>query len=458
MNGKRETPSFGSLAWPVMASTALTAGFGLIDMGFISRIGTDAVAAVAAASSILRITMGAGEGIRTAVLALTARFFGRGDRSGISRAGSWGLVLALLAGTFIFVLLLLFRYPLMGFFEGSDTFRSGGAEYLVYTGLGSVFMFLYLAAGAVFHGCGNTKIPLLVIGTANAVNVIMDPLLIFGFGPFPEMGIAGAGLATLLGNGAGAFLAVLLLTKSPGPVPPFRFTLAGREPLLRDMIRISLPAAGQMSTRPVSGMLLIRMVSAFGTAPVAAFGIGLRLTGFCAVFTTGLSAAVAAITGQGLGRENPEAPRAALGRGIRLGTAIFIGIGAVFFFLPAPLLSFFRPAGAVLEHGIRYLRFLAPSLLFLGAMGSLQGIFRGSGDTPALIETSLLANFPGKLGGAFILAFIWPGTARGIWAGISFSIVLETGLLWLWYRTGRWKKRKLAGSSETEPEKLQGGS
>jgi putative MATE family efflux protein len=425
-----------------MTSTALTAGFGLIDMGFISRIGTDAVAAVAAASSILRITMGAGEGIRAAVLAMTARFFGRKDRSGISRTGSWGLVLALLSGMIIFILLLIFRFPLMGFFEGSEEFRTGGAEYLTYVGLGSVFLFLYLAAGAVFHGCGNTKLPLIIIAAANLVNVIMDPLLIFGVEPFPEMGIAGAGLATLLGNLTGALLAVTLLFKSAGPLPPFRLRFSRSKAVFQDIVRISLPAAGQMSTRPVSGMLLIRMVSSFGTAPVAAFGIGLRLTSFCAVFTTGLSAAVAALTGQSLGRENLAGAKDALRLGIRLGTAIFIGIGAVFFFLPAPLLAFFRPDAPVLVHGIRYLRILAPSLLFLGAMGSLQGIFRGSGDTPALIETSLLANFPGKLGGAFLLAFLWPASAYGIWLGIALSIVLETLLLVLWYKTGRWHKRK----------------
>jgi len=304
-----------------------------------------------------------------------------------------------------------------------------------------VFLFLYLASGAVFHGCGNTKIPLIVIAAANLVNIILDPLLIFGIGPFPEMGIAGAGLATLLGNLTGALLAVILLSKSSGPVPPFRFIFSRGKPFFRDMARISLPAAGQMSTRPFSGMLLIRMVSSFGTAPVAAFGIGLRLTSFCAVFTTGLSAAAAAMTGQALGKENPAGAKAALKLGSRMGTVLFIIIGGIFFFLPAPLLGFFKPAPEVLSHGIRYLRILAPSLLFLGTMGSLQGIFRGSGDTPALIETSLLANFPGKLGGAFLFAFIWPAAAYGIWLGIALSIVIETLLLILWYRTGRWYKR-----------------
>ncbi len=435
--------SFWSLAWPVMLSTGLVTGFGLLDMGFIARLGTDAVAAVSASSTVMRITTGFGEGIKAAVLALTARFVGRDELQRVRTISLHGIVLSVGCGVVVFLVVFVFRFPLIRFFGRSEEFVTGGAIYLQYIGLGSIFLFGYLAIGAVFQGCGNTRIPLLFIASANAVNVVLDPLLIYGVGPFPELGIAGAGIATFIGNCVGFLLAMILLVVGTGPVP--KLSMKGVKldsGLIKDIIRISAPAGGQMSTRPVSGMILLRMVAVFGTAPVAAFGIGLRLTSFCAVFSTGLSAAVATLTGQSLGRNDVNAVRRVIRVGMGIGFAIFIVLGLIFLIIPRFLFLPFDPAADVLSHGAAYLRILSIAIVFLAAMAVLQGVFRGAGDTDALMQTSILANFPVKLGAASLLAFVWPAVTSGIWIGISFSIFAEIGLLFLWFRNGRWYKRR----------------
>jgi putative MATE family efflux protein len=423
-----------------MLGTALTTTLSLVDMAFISRLGTVHVAGVSAASSVLRFVGGLGGGFATALLAVTARFVGADRSEALGEIAYNGIGLSLLVGLAVYSVLVPFSTALLRLFSTQEELVAGATIYLRLMLAGMVFQFAYLSIAAFFQGCGDTRTPLRLMVLANIVNVALDPPLIFGWGPLPHLGTAGAGLASALSQFTACLLGLVVLRRRFTPAQ--RGSRNVRGGLIVNLFSLALPAAGQLMTRPLSGMVLLAMVSRFGTPALAAFGIGLRLTSICAVFMNGLGAAVSILVGQALGKKQLPGARNVVKSGMAMGTVVFLFLGLAYFLLAGQLMAFFRPDADVLVAGVRYLKILSGSLVLLGIMGALSGAFRGAGDTPALFQTSVLANFPAKLGLAFFLGFYWPARVYGIWMAIGLSIAAETALLYLWYRSNRWHRKR----------------
>jgi Na+-driven multidrug efflux pump len=278
------------------------------------------------------------------------------------------------------------------------------------------------------------------MAAANILNVALDPIFIFGLGPIPALGLRGAGLASFLGNALALVASLVLLARNPLPARGKRMHEGpvANPTLVGNIIRLAIPAAAQAITRPASGMVLLWIVSFYGTAALAAFGIGLKLTMFSGVFMTGLTAAVASIVGRELGANRISEARGTVGLALRRGFSIFVPVGIAYFAAAGMMMRIFSHDPEVLSIGVTYIRVLAPSLVFLAAMASLSGTFQGAGDTVSLMQTSVIANVPVKLGIAALLGLVWPQALTGVWFAIALSIAVEAGLLAGWYRTGRW--------------------
>lgn len=432
------------LAWPVMLSTALTQLLSIVDMAFVARMGTESVAAVTASSTVTRLLTGIGAGIGTAVLALTSRFFGAEKKDQIAKIAFHGTALTIAVGAIFCGLLMIFTPGVLRVFSQDDSVLALGIPYLRYMLAGLIFLFVYFILAAVLHGCGDTKTPLRIITVANVVNLILDPLLIFGLAGFPRMGITGAGLASLIAQilSCGLAISYLIFSRKSPAVYGKGARMSPDRSLVRNIFSLSLPASAQMIARPLSGMLLLYLVSFFGTAALAAFGIGLKLTMFCSVFMSGLTAAVGTLVGQSLGRESLADAKKVIRASQRIGNLVFLAVGLSYFFLAKPLMQIFVPEPEVLRLGVEYIRILSVSLTALGMMASFSGTFQGSGDTPAMMQTAIIANWPIKLGCAWFMGFIWPGHLYGIWIAISLSIFIETALQYIWYKKGGWHKKQ----------------
>jgi Na+-driven multidrug efflux pump len=321
---------------------------------------------------------------------------------------------------------------------------------------GLIMLFGYTASAALFHSWGDTRRPLVIMAGANVLNVLLDPVFIFGLGPIPALGLRGAGLASFLGN-ALAFVSALALLSRNHMVregrrhyAPDDVRAAGtgsahvpralpvNRALISNITRLAIPASAQAVMRPASGMVLLWIVSFYGTAALAAFGIGLKLTMFSGVFMTGLTAAVASIVGRELGAERVPEARGTVGLALSRGLAVFVPVGVFYFAAATLLMRIFSTDPAVIAMGARYIRILAPSLVFLAIMATFSGTFQGAGDTLSLMQTSLIANAPFKLGVAAILGLVWPAALWGVWLAIALSIVVEAGLLSAWYKSDRW--------------------
>lgn len=428
-----------------MLSTALTSSLSLVDMGFIARLGTVEVAAVSTSSSVVRLLTGVGTGMATAILGISARSVGADRPDEVMRVAVNGVGFALLVGAVLCVIVGIAATPVLSLFTREPELLALGTIYLRYMLAGLVMLFGYAAIAALFHSWGDTRRPLAIMVGANVLNVGLDPLLIFGAGPIPALGLRGAGLASFLGNASALVAALVLLGRNTlvrrgGRIveKPHRVHRA----LIVNIARLAVPAAAREVMRPASGMVLLWIVSFYGTAALAAFGIGLKLTMFSGVFMTGLTAAVASIVGRELGAGRITEARETIGLSLKRGFAIFVPVGLVYFFAAGFMMRVFAVDPAVAAIGTRYIRVLSPSLVFLAVMASLAGTFQGAGDTVSLMQTSVLANVPFKLGVAAVLGLVWPRSLWGVWLAIALSIVLESGLLSVWYRTGRWFRHR----------------
>jgi len=418
-----------------MVSTGLTQSLSLVDTAFVARLGTEAVAAVSAASTVVRVLVGVGTGIATSVLAHAARSAGACDAERGYRIATHGLAIASVVGVVLAGVCSVFQRPILSIFSGDPEVLDAGVRYLSWMLAGAAALFIYLSEAAVFQGAGDTRTPLLVIGSANIVNLILDPILMFELG----LGVAGAGLASFIAHVGAASAGMWALFRSRRR-PVRRGAVSAQPALVASIARIAGPASVQAMMRPVSGAILLYFVSVFGTSALAAFGIGLRLTMFCSVFMTGLTAGVGTLVGQQLGADSVDGARRTISSAALVGGLFFVLFGALYLLFPGPLMRLFVPAPEVYEIGVGYLRILSPSLMVLGIMAALSGTFQGSGDTRSLMAASIAANLPLKLGLAALFAFLWPGGVEGIWIAITVSIFAETLLLYVWYRTGRWHR------------------
>lgn len=430
-----------------MVATALTSSLSLVDMGFIARLGTIQVAAVSTSSSVVRLLTGVGTGVATAVLGISARSVGADRPEEVFQVAVNGVSFSILIGATLCTAVGIFARPVLSLFTREPELLSLGTIYLRYMLAGLTMLFGYTASAALFHSWGDTRRPLFIMAGANVLNVVLDPIFIFGLGPIPALGLRGAGLASFLGNALALVAAVALLfrndllrkgrARARSDHPSGKHVPVNRA-LIANITRLAIPASAQAVMRPASGMVLLWIVSFYGTAALAAFGIGLKLTMFSGVFMTGLTAAVASIVGRELGAERVSEARGTVGLALSRGLAIFVPVGVAYFAAAGILMRIFSSDAEVIAMGARYIRILAPSLLFLAVMATFSGTFQGAGDTLSLMQTSILANAPFKLGVAVLLGLVWPKALWGVWLGIALSIVVEAGLLAAWYRNGRW--------------------
>ncbi len=430
---------FWQIAWPVMLTTGAVTLFSIVDMAWVGRLGVSQVAAVSLGSSIVRIVIGLAESVKTGVLAVSARHSGaRNDEEFKKVAGiSWqlGLCVALI----VCIPLGIFAPSIIGLFDVEKEVIGLGVSYLRIVLLGMIFLYGSMAVSMVFQGAGNTRVFMKVAISTNLLNIILDPILIFGWGPLPPMGVAGAAVATTLSNMLGFAISLVYLYSKKMVEKVKIISFPQDMPIIRDIFRIGIPDSIRAITRPLSGMILNYLVALYGTQAVAAFGIGLRITAFTAVFSSGLTAATSTLVGQFLGAERKkEADKIAI-TSIIVGSVMFALIGAAYFIFARSMIAFFVEDETVIDIGALYLKYVSICLILIGVFASLGGVFMGSGHTRQAMTSSLIANWPFKLGMAYFFGFIWPGTLNGIWLAISLSVFIETALLYYWYKKPGWR-------------------
>jgi putative MATE family efflux protein len=435
--------ALGLLTAPMLAAALLQNLQSLINLFWVGRLGPCAVAAVAMGATILMVLFPMLMGMSLGTVALVARAVGAERYEEASAAAGQSLLLALAMGVVFGLLGWIFTPYMFGLLSPDPEVLPDGYAYLRISLLGSVTSFVLFIGNAALQGAGDTVTPMAVMAVANVLNMGLDPLFIFGLGPLPPLGVSGAALATVLAQTAAAAVSVHILLSG-------RVRLHVRLPQLRPhlelawrLLRLGIPGSGQMLSRSLMSLVLMRVVAGCGTLAVAAYGTGMRFHMITLMPAFALSGAAATMVGQNLGAGNPARARQAAWLATLVGVVLMI-LAAVFFALFArPLIGAFNRDPGVITIGAQYLRTVSPFYVF-AALGIVLGrALNGAGDTvaPTIITVASLWGLQVPL--ALHFAATWESKTQGIWWAIVAATVLHGLLTAAWFETGRWKQARV---------------
>ncbi|MDV2482589.1 MATE family efflux transporter [Methanoculleus sp. Wushi-C6] len=426
------------VAAPIVAGNFLQSGLELVDLFFVGRLGKEAIAGVAMSTSVVMVLMTIIIGIVTANTAFVSRHYGAKEYDIAAKGISHTLILGLVFSIALSIVGILFAEDLLLLLGAEPAVALLGASYLKVLFTGSVTLVELWVINSTFQSCGDAITPMLLVVFANILNIVLDPLLIFGYGAVPALGVAGAAYATILSRSAAFVVAFGLLLSGRSPVPfslrtKFEFPLAWR------LIRVAVPNSIQSGLRSVTFLAMMAVVAVFGTTALSAYGIVGRLELVALMPGFGIATATAVIVGQNLGARKPERAEA----GVRLSALINGGfmalVGAVFYFAGPAIIEVFDPSGESTAIGMSYMQTVAPFYVLLAVAIILGFALNGAGDTKrpmyatlvsmALIQVPLACILPGLLGIGIV----------GVWLAVVCGVTLQAGILFSMYRGGAWK-------------------
>jgi putative MATE family efflux protein len=431
------------LAIPMVLEMVLESLFAVVDVFWVGRLGANAVATVGLTESLLALVMAIGLGVAMATTAMVARRIGEKDPEDAAIAGVQAVVLGLAISLAIGIPAGSFAPQLLRLMGASPAMVAMGAGYarIALGGCGAILM-LFLN-NAIFRGAGDAAIAMRLLWVSNIINLILDPCLIFGLGPFPRLGVTGAALATLTGRSIGVLYQFYRLLKGTERIRVLVRHLRLNLPVLGRLLRLSLTGILQFGIAHTSWIVLVRIVSLFGAASVAGYTVSIRIVVFFTLPAWGLSNAAATLVGQNLGAGQPDRAEQSVWR-TGFYNMLFLGaIGVVFFVFATPVVRLFVDDPAVLPIAALALRtFSCGNVGYAYGMVMLQA-FSGAGDT----LTPTIVNFFGfwvlELPLAWWLAVGIDLRAQGVFLAIVISECAIAVAGMVLFRRGRWKRQKV---------------
>jgi putative MATE family efflux protein len=429
------------LAVPMMLEMAMESIFAVADIFWVSHLGADAVATVGLTESMMTLIYTAAMGLSIGATALVARRTGEHDTEGASRAAGQSILLGLGSAAAIAALGAPNAGALLRVMGATDTVVASGTAFTTIMLAGNATVLLLFLMNAVFRGAGDAAIAMRVLILGNLLNIVLGPCFIFGLGPFPEMGVAGAAIATNIGRGTAVLLQIVTLARGHGRVSVARRHLPLDLATMRSVLRLSGSGTFQILVGSASYIGLVRIVSLFGSAAVAGYTIGIRVVLLALLPAYGVANAAATMVGQNLGAGSPDRAERAVWTAARYNMLVFAGAGAIFLLLAPQIAALFTSDPAVAPSAIACLRIIGVGLPFYACGMVLTSSFNGAGDTwtPTLINIGLF--WAGELPLAWWLSTQTSLGARGAFVSLAVcfsSLAFVSAIL---FRRGKWKTR-----------------
>ena len=450
IRGSRQDFTTGSLnrailllAIPMVLEMVLESLFAVVDVFWVARLGSNAVATVGLTESMLSVVFAVALGLSVSTTAMVARRIGEKDAEGAAVAAVQAVALGLIVSAIIGLPCLLLAPKLLRVMAGSPEVIAVGTNYTRIALGGSGVVVMLFLNNAIFRGAGDAAIAMRLLWVSNIINLILDPCLIFGLGPFPRLGVTGAALATFSGRGIGVLYQFYRLLQGTDRIRILTRQLRVRLNVLSRLLRVSLAGILQFTIGQTSWVGLVRIVSIFGSAALAGYTIAIRIVIFVILPSWGLSNAAATLVGQNLGALQPErAERSVWVTGFY--NMLFLGaIGVFFIAFTEPVIHLFTHDPAVVPLAVNCLRILSyGNIAYAYAMVMLQA-FNGAGDTFTPTVVNLFGYWMLELPLAYWLAVRRHWRSNGAFFSILVAEASIAAISIVLFRLGRWKAQKI---------------
>jgi putative MATE family efflux protein len=427
------------LAVPMILEMVMESLFAVVDVFFVSRLGVNAVATVGLTESVLTIIYAVAIGLSMAATAMVARRTGERNPAAAAEAAIQALIIAVGIGFVIGLTGIIFAEDILRLMGGeTELIRDGKGYTRIMLGSNLIIMLLFLN-NAIFRGAGDASIAMRSLWLANALNILLCPVLIFGLGPIPGFGIEGAALATTIGRGSGVLYQLYVLFSGKSVIKlsssAFKLDLS----LIGRMLNVSVGGMGQFLIESASWVFLVRIISVFGSDALAGYTIAIRIIIFTILPSWGLSNAAATLVGQNLGAGQPERAETSVWRAAFYNMLFLALISIGLFVFAGTIIEIFTAQVTVQQYGIQGLRYICAGYVFAAYGMVTSQSFNGAGDTRTPSVINLLCYWVLQIPLAYLLAVTLEWGPSGVFIAIAISFSMHALISVFWFRRGQWK-------------------
>ena len=427
------------LAVPMVLELVMESTFAVADIYFVGKLGASAVATVGLTETYLFLLYSMGMGLSIAVTAIVARRIGEKNPEKAAVAAIQSVYLGLLFSLPFAIAGIWFARDLLRIMGADEWTLTVGYRYAQWMLGGNAVIMLLFVINAIFRGAGDAAIAMRILFIANGINIVLDPLLIFGYGPFPELGIQGAAIATNIGRGIGVVCQLWILFRGGKHIRVLTAQLLWNRVVMLQIIKTSLGGIGQMLVSMTSWIFIVRILSELGSEVVAGSTIAIRIMMFTTMPAWGMSNAAATLVGQNLGAGNPDRAESAVWKVGLYNMFFLLAVSMVFFFYNKSLMGIFTDDPKVIAVGSEWLKILSYSYFVYGWwMVSVQA-FNGAGDTRTPTWINLVFFWMIQIPLSWVMAIYMGWEYSGVFWAVFISET-SVGLFTLWLFTrGKWK-------------------
>ena len=431
------------LAIPMTLEMMMESLFAIVDIFFVSKIGVNAIAVVGLTESMLTITYSLGWGLAMGTTAMIARRVGEQDNDGASIAAVQSIYLALIISIPIMLTGIFFSEDLLKIMGASQSIIDEGSGYTKLALGSNLIVILIFLINGIFRGAGDATLAMRTLLIANSLNIVLDPLLIFGIGPFPELGIEGAALATVIGRALGIVYQLYHLNKGKGLIKIHKKNWQFKSEIIFRLIKLSAGVTAQFIISSASWIFLMRIMSTFGSMALAGYTVAIRIVIFTLLPAWGFSNAAATMVGQNLGANQPERAEKSVWRTGYFNVLFMGSVMIIFFAFGNNIAAFFSEEKEVVGNAAECLRIFAMGYLFYAFGMVLVQSFNGAGDTRTPTIMNLFIFWMLQIPLAYSLAILLDFGSTGVYYSIVIAESTFSIVGYFLFKKGKWKTVKV---------------
>ena len=450
VTGKQQEFTSGSirravfmLSIPMILEMLMESIFALVDIAYVSQISVNAVATIGLTESIITLVYAVAIGLSMAATAVVARRVGEKNLKAASQASVQIIILGIAVASIISIIGILYPKEILQLMGAEADLIAEGYGYTQILLGGNVTILLLFLINAIFRGAGNASIAMWTLILSNGLNIILDPMFIFGFGPIPAFGVEGAAIATTIGRGTAVVFQLVVLFYGWSKIKVGFNDLKIRVAIMLNLIKVSLGGIGQFLIATTSWVFLMRIMSEFGSDVLAGYTIAIRVIMFALMPAWGMSNAAATLVGQSLGAKKPDRAEQSVWKTGKY-NAIFMGcISLVYLLFSSQIIQFFSTERAVIDYGSLCLRVIAAGYIFYAYGMVVIQSFNGAGDTKTPTYINFMCFWLFQLPFAYITALVFNLGPLGVFLAILLAQILIAVIGVVWFKKGKWKTVKV---------------
>lgn len=450
VQGKEKNYTSGSinraiilLSIPMILEMLMEALFAVVDVFFVSKVSVNAVATVGLTESVITLVYSIAIGLSMATTAMVSRRIGEGDPERASEAAVQSMIIAVSFSLILSVAGVFFARDILSLMGGSNSLIEEGIWYTRLIFGGNIVIMLLFLLNAIFRGAGDAAIAMRALWIANILNIILDPCFIFGWGPFPEMGVTGAAVATNLGRGVGVLYQLYMLFKGKVIVKIARRHVVVVWGVIRRLLVVSIGGMGQYIIASASWIFLMRIIAEFGETALAGYTISIRMLIFAILPAWGMANAAATLVGQNLGANQPDRAETSVWRSAFLTMVFLLIVSVVYFLFAEPMVRFFHSDPDVVRYGVASLKIICLGYVFFAYGMVISQAFNGAGDTSTPTWLNFICFWLLQIPLAYVLGVSLKIGPNGVFWAVAISESILALMCIYVFRLGKWKLVKI---------------